>query len=86
MIWFTFGSRKNGMVGLRRESEVQVLASLSPTMPMLVFQSEINAIVLNARENLAKKLSGKIIYILPDGQAVTARALYNLQLKWLLES
>lgn len=75
MIWFTFGSRKNGRVGLRRGSEVQVLASLSPTVPMLVFQSEIYAIALNARENLTKKLSGKIIYILSDGQAVTARAL-----------
>lgn len=40
-----------------------------------VFQSEVYAIVLNARENLTKQLSGKIIYILSDVQALTARAL-----------
>lgn len=66
--------------GWGRGSAVQDLASQSPTVPKLQsfnlrFNLRLYAIVLNARKNLTKKLSGKIIYILLDDQAVTAKAL-----------
>lgn len=76
MISFTVGSRKYGRVGLREGVSSPGFGLTEPHgAQATVFQSEVYAIVLNARENLTKKQSGKIIYILSDGQAVTARAL-----------